>query len=246
MKPRLVSQKMIRGLVCCIAASLLASCATTDRTEKAASNTGNDSGQMAAKYLTTDRRTIEIGRRSAAEGGWNFKDPHLEKCWLAEQFNFTGYDTLYIAPTISTAMLHGDDDYPHQLAKENLAIELNRSLGPKNIFANIVTRESDIKPGARILKLENTIVEYAKGGGAARFWAGLYGAGQPMLRVQGKMTDGDKVLFTYQARRSGVSAGARLSGGYQRDETIQLEDIRSMVLDLTDFMAAIAGKYQAK
>jgi hypothetical protein len=30
------------------------------------------------------------------------------------------------------------------------------------------------------------------------------------------------------------------------DEDIQTEDIRSMTLDLTDFMAAIAGKYTAK
>jgi hypothetical protein len=31
-----------------------------------------------------------------------------------------------------------------------------------------------------------------------------------------------------------------------KDTDIQGEDIRSMVLDLTDFMAAIAGKYQPK
>jgi len=34
-----------------------------------------------------------------------------------------------------------------------------------------------------VLKLENTILEYSKGGGGARFWVGLYGGGQPMFRV---------------------------------------------------------------
>jgi hypothetical protein len=60
------------------------------------------------------------------------------------------------------------------------------------------------------------------------------------------MTDGDKTAFTYEARRSGTSTGARMVGGYVKDEDIQIEDIRSMTLDITDLMAAIAGKYAAK
>src|SRR5262249_2614339 len=105
-------------------------------------------------------------------------------------------------------------------------------------------QQSEVKEGGHILRLENTIIEYSKGGGGARFWAGIYGAGQPVLRVQGKMTDGDKTVFTYEARRSGTSAGAHMVGGYMKDEDIQIEDIRSMSLDLADFMAAVAGKYQ--
>jgi hypothetical protein len=97
-----------------------------------------------------------------------------------------------------------------------------------------------------VLKVENTIVEYAKGGGAARYFAGLYGGGQPVLRVQGRMTDGDKTLFRFEARRSGVSAGARMGGAMMKDEDIQLEDIRSMVLDLTDFVEIIARKLPKK
>ena len=31
-----------------------------------------------------------------------------------------------------------------------------------------------------------------------------------------------------------------------KDEDIQVEDVRSMAIDLTDFMAAISGKYQAR
>lgn len=165
---------------------------------------------------------------------------------MADGFNFSGYDTLYISPTLSTAKYQKDEERPHELAKENLPEELVRMLIPKGVFRSIVTREADLQPGARMLKLENTIVEYSKGGGGARFWAGMYGAGQPVLRVQGKMTDGDKAVFTFESRRSGVSGGARIVGGYMKDEDIQIEDIRSLVLDLTDFMAAIAGKYTAK
>jgi hypothetical protein len=216
-------------------------CATTGSTTNAKES------RFPSKYITMDGRTIEIGPRTAADGGWNFKEPHLEKCWIASDFNFNGYDTLYIAPTLSTAKLHGpDEESPHALAKENVVIELDRKIRSKGIFQNIVTHESEIKPGARTLKLENTIIEYAKGGGAARYWVGLYGGGQPVLRVVGRMTDGDKVVFTYEARRSGVSAGARVIGAWMTDVDIQLDDIRSMVIDLSDFMAAMAGKFSAK
>jgi hypothetical protein len=94
--------------------------------------------------------------------------------------------------------------------------------------------------------MENTIVDYAKGGGAARYFAGLYGAGQPILKVHGKMTDGEKVVFDFEARRSGVSAGSRLTGAFMKDTDIQVEDIQSMSLDLADFVSAVSGKFQAR
>jgi hypothetical protein len=204
-------------------------------------------GQVASRYKADDGRTIEIGKRTSGDGGWVFKNPHLDKCWVADGFNFTGYDVLYIAPTLSTAKLHNDqEEHPHQLAKENLQIELERALRGRGIFPAIALRESDIKPGARVLKLENTIVEYAKGGGGARYFAGLYGGGQPILRVNGKMNGDAKPVFTFEGRRSGVSAGAHMSGAFMKDEDIQAEDIRSLSLDLADFMSAIAGKFPPK
>jgi hypothetical protein len=229
----------------CALAALLAGCASTGE-KTSAGSAGASSSQGAVKYKADDGRTIDIGKASASDGGRSFKNPHMEKCWIAEGFDFNGYDTLYIAETQSTAKFNKDEERPHQLAKEGLVSELARSLGAKGIFPSIVTREADIKPGAKTLKLENTIVEYAKGGGAARYFAGLYGAGQPKFRVQGKMSDGAKAVFTFDARRSGVSAGARMGGAFMKDEDIQLEDVRSLVLDLTDFVAAIAGKYQPK
>ena len=223
----------------------LAGCATTDtKTETTAGTPGSSS--FPSRYRALDGRVIEIGKRSTADGGSTFKEPHMDKCWIADNFTFNGYDTLYIVPTLSTAKFHDDEAAPHEFAKENIVLELNRELGAKGIFGKIVTREGDIPPGAHALKLENTIVEYSKGGGAARYWAGLYGAGQPMFRVVGKMTDGDKTVFTYEMRRSGVSGGSRVFGAYMKDEDIQIQDIRSFTLDLGDFVSAIAGKYPPK
>lgn len=202
------------------------------------------------KYTATDGRVINIGKSAPADGGVRYDHPHMEKgkCWVASGFNFNGYDTIYIAPTLSTAKYPDKpaDKMVHDLAKENLVTEFARMLSARQIFANVVTRESDIKPGAKVLKLENTITEFSKGGGGARYFAGLYGAGQPVLRVEGKVTEGDKTMFNFEARRSGTSAGSRLAGAYLRDEDIQIGDIRSLVLDVTDFMAAVAKKYPPK
>jgi hypothetical protein len=202
------------------------------------------------QFVATDGRTIDIGKAVPADGGTRYDDPHMERgqCWVATGFDFNGYDTLYIVPTLSTAKFPDkpEDAKVHELAKKNLVTELTRMINAGKCFANVVTQESDIPPGVKVLKMENTITEFSKGGGAGRYFAGLYGGGQPVLRVKGKISDGDKTMVTYEARRSGTSAGARMLGAFKKDEDIQIEDIRSMVVDLTDFMSAIAKKYQPK
>ncbi len=241
MKLRLLLPRLLVTLAGLAAALVLAGCASTGGESSAGSG-----AQPSSKFKLADGRTVDIGKSSPAEGGGlNYKNPHVEKCWLADGFDFNGYDTLYIAPVLSTAKFHQENPEEvkvHDLAKENLVAELSRKINAKKIFNNVVTRESDLKPDVKSLKLENTITEFTKGGGAARYFVGLYGGGQPVLRVQGKVTDGDKPVFTFEARRSGVSAGARMTGVFMKDEDIQMEDIRSMVLDLTDFMAIIAKK----
>lgn len=224
-----------------MAVSFITGCATTD-----SSSAGASSSAYPVRYKADDGRTISIGRSVETNGGFAFKEPHLEKCWIAKDFNFTGYETLYIAPTLSTAKFHDDEITLHENTREKLPVELKQQILARSIFTNVVTQESEIAPGARVLKLENTITEYSKGGGAARYWAGLYGAGQPVLRVEGKMTADGKTVFTFEGRRSGVSGGSRMLGGFLKDEDIQIEDIRSLTLDLSDFMAAIAGKYTPK
>lgn len=212
-----------------------------------ASSGSQDAGtRQPTKFKAADGRTIEIGKATPVNGGRSFTNPHFDKCWVADGFEFNGYDALLIAPVAVTATVKDDEKERLQLATEQIPRKLSQFLMPKGIFTNIVTSEAELKPGMRVLKVENTIVEYSKGSRAARYFAGLYGAGQPMLRVQGTIKEGDKPLFAYEGRRSGTSAGARVLGVYMSGDDIQDEDVHSMMLDLTDFMAAIAGKYPPK
>ena len=243
MKSNTLAARSLVNLTVLGAALAVAGCSSTSDKSSGATS----ASQTSPKAKADDGRTVDIGKASPASGGGvNYKNPHMEKCWVADGFDFNGYDTLYIAPTLSTAKFdtkNQEEVKVHELAKENLVKELASLISSRKIFANVVTRDSEIKPEAKTLKLENTITEFTKGGGAARYFVGLYGGGQPVLRVQGKMLDGDKALFAFEARRSGVSAGARMTGVFMKDEDIQIQDIHSMVLDLADFMSVIAGKF---
>ena len=235
--------------VLCTLGALLAGCASTGETSSTGQTTAATTGSGAAipsRYKADDGRPIEIGKSTPSEGGLRFKEPHMDKCWIADGFNFNGYDTLYIAPTASTAKFHDDEAKLHDWAKQTLPLELSSYISRKGVFASVVTSESAIKPGAKVLRLENTITEYSKGGGAGRYFAGIYGGGQPNLHIDGKMLDGNKPVFTFEMRRSGASAAGRLNGGFMKDEDVQIEDMHSMGIDLSDFIAAVAGKYAAR
>ena len=117
---------------------------------------------------------------------------------------------MYLAPVVANvAKLNPDGVQNLEWAKGVLRDEVASTLRASNLFAAVVTSEAEIKPGTRVLRFEHTIVEYEKGGGGARFFAGLYGAGQPVLKVQGRLTGGGagQPLFLYEARRSGDSGG---------------------------------------
>src|SRR5258708_4365167 len=73
-----------------------------------ASSNSNSPGSATAgpapnRFVATDGRIIDIGKSASANGGTRYNNPHMEKekCWVASGFNFNGYDTLYIAPTLS-------------------------------------------------------------------------------------------------------------------------------------------------
>src|SRR5260370_1846394 len=197
MRLSLVLPRLTTTVASLAAALVLAACASTGG--EASTGAG---AQPSSKFKLADGRTVDIGKSSpAGGGGMNYKNPHLEKCWLADGFDFNGYDTLYIAPVLSTAKFHQENPEEvkgHDLSTSNLVAELARKINAKKIFNNVVTRESDLKPDLQSLKLENTITEYTKGGGAARYFVGLYGVGQPVPPVQRKMADVDNPAFTFE------------------------------------------------
>ncbi len=174
-----------------------------------------------------------------APGGVAYReDKELQKVWLAEGFDFRGYDTLVVGDTrADVPKLNPDGAESLEWARGVLRDELVAALQAGKLFAAVVTREADVRPGSRVLRLDNTIVDYERGGGGARYFAGLYGAGQPVITVRGRITDGDRQVFLFETRRSGVGGKARWLGGVMSDKDIQTNDVRDLARALADFIA---------
>jgi hypothetical protein len=181
----------------------------------------------------------ESAAPSAPPAGVTYRDDQdLQRVWVADGFDFTGFDALYVVATrAEVPKMNPDGAENLEWARGIVPEELAGAIRTRSVFASVVTREADVPPGSRVLRLETTIVEYEKGGGGARWFAGLYGAGQPVIRLQGRLSAADRALFLFESRRSGQSGGARWLGGYRSDREIQQEDIRHLAGELADFMA---------
>jgi hypothetical protein len=168
------------------------------------------------------------------------KDKDLQEVWLAPGFNFQGYDTLYISNTVFKAIERPNEVKMRQMAMESLPDQLVVAARPSGLFKTVTTATNNIPANSRTLTLYNTIIEYEKGGGGARYFAGMYGAGQPVIKVRGLLYDGPNLVFAFEAKRSGDSAMSRVFGGFMGDDTIQQDDIRDLTADLVGFMKRTA------
>ena len=139
--------------------------------------------------------------------------------WLATGFNFAGYDTVYIADAQAMTAPLFEESQAFDLAKRLVQEEFAAAIQEKRLFQNVVTRESDIRPGAKVLKLETTITQFRKGGDGTR----------PVIGVYGRMLDNAQPMFQFESRRIGRSEAATVSG-----------EIRTMAKSLAEFIRSTA------
>ena len=113
---------------------------------------------------------------STGEGFAYHDDPHLQKVWLADRFRFQDYQMFLLEePRTAVANVHPDGVDNLAWARGVLRDEILAALRAKKLFP-AVAMATPIPPETRSLRLETTIIEYEKGGGGARFFAGVYGA----------------------------------------------------------------------
>jgi hypothetical protein len=175
------------------------------------------------------------------EGVKLHKDQNIQGVWLADGFNFKGYQTLYLTPIVFAGIERDNEVDTRATAMQVLPEQLVEHLRDTKLFATVMTRSEDVKSGAKSLKLENTIIEFSKGGGAARHFGGPFGGGQPVIKVRGQIFDGDKLVCVFEIKRSGESAEARMVGEAMSSEEIQRNDIRVLARDLAYFFQRTAG-----
>jgi hypothetical protein len=169
------------------------------------------------------------------------KDQNIQGVWLADGFNFKGYQTLYLTPVVFAAIERTNEVAARAVAMQELPEQLADNLRDTQLFATATTRSEDVKSGTKTLRLDNTIIEYSKGGGAARYFAGHFGGGQPVIKVRGQIFDGDKLVCVYEIKRSGVLHAGRITGAAMSDEDLQRADIYAVARDLASFFKRTAG-----
>jgi hypothetical protein len=170
------------------------------------------------------------------------KDKDINGVWLAPGFTFKGYDVLFVAVPVFAAVERTNEVQMRAMAMQVLPEQLTQCIRTTGVFTVVTTSTNELKPEAKLLTMENTIIEYEKGGGGARYWAGLYGGGQPVIKVRGRILDGENLMCVYEMRRSGESAGAHMFGGYKSDEAIQRNDIHDLASDFADFIKRTSTK----
>jgi hypothetical protein len=148
------------------------------------------------------------------EGVKLHKDLNIQGVWLADGFSFKGYQTLYLTPVVFAGVERDNEVDIRALAMQELPAELVTFLRDTKLFDTVTTKSEDVKAKAKTLKLDNTIIEFSKGGGAARHFGGPFGAGgQPVIKVRGQIYDGDKLVCVYEIKRSGRISRSQGNGG---------------------------------
>jgi len=160
--------------------------------------------------------------------------------WLADGFDFHGYGALYIRPIVFDAVVRPNEAETRTKAIQYLGERVYEELIGTGLFPQVTMQTNNLQTDVHTLRLNMIITEYEKGGGGARYWAGLFGAGQPVIKVRGIVQDGDKVMCVFEMRRSGDSGDARMSGAYMSDVDIQRQDIDDLARDLTGFVKRTA------
>jgi hypothetical protein len=166
---------------------------------------------------------------------------NLQRVWIAEQFNFTGYDAVYVSETQAQVAPMADDLKAFVLAKKNVRDECAAAIQQTGLFTLVTTRQTDIPQGAKTLTLNNYITEFRKGSSAPRYAAGQ-SRDASVIKVHGQFLDGRRLLFDFESRKTGEPQPWHAPGGFMQDEDIQLPVIRSLAKHLAEYMSRTARR----
>ena len=158
---------------------------------------------------------------------------------IASGFDLKAYRTVVVAPFPVTDKLEDEGD--RQFAAKMAAffqVELVRRLKDSGLFQRVVTA-NDYKPvaGEKTLRLEGNITRLGRGSQAARYFAGIYGAGRARAQADMRFVEapaGRVVMVTADRRVASVG----MFGG--SDEGHLEESFDDMARDLAKFLQRLA------
>lgn len=200
---------------------------------------------------STSEDTREAPRSSATGAASKIKplppevilksEGNVQGYWAAEDFKLKNYDSVQIEPTAFAAIERDNEGEMRAMATRAIPEQIAAKFRETSLFANVYLPGEQPKAGGSLLRLSNTITEFSQGGNVGRIFGGVFGAGQPVVKVQGRFLDGDRVVFVYELRRSSESDEDKFLGGGKSNEEIQRNDIKVLANDLVQLLRGTAG-----
>lgn len=193
--------------------------------------------------------TIVAGCASApkenSSGGMTYRrTDKLEKVWIADGFDFSGYDAILLRPVHTTITPKDDRERERlEMVRHTLTKDFANTIEFKQIVPTFITKEADLKTNSHALKLENEITEFSAGSMAARVMVGM-GAGTPRLRVRGQLADlaTGQPLIIYELDETAPIFGAQ----WASSRTLQTTAATELAEDVADFLWQVAKRQQIK
>lgn len=156
----------------------------------------------------------------------------IERVWVAEGFDFSGYDVIWVTEC-QAEVAAGDAEDAEKLnaALRRVQTDLAHAIQMKQIVATVITNQADLKPESKCLKLQTSMIDFDAGSAGLRIFYGIYGAGNADVQVRGRMSDlpTDKPLLLIEDESSSDRWGA-LSAG---------DAVLKMVQEWVDFMSKV-------
>jgi hypothetical protein len=164
----------------------------------------------------------------------------LDKVWVAEGFNFSGYDLLVVDEARLDASVTAKDEKEEErlaLARGGLARNFALSIEARRLFGKVTTDAAELSATGKVARLEPTILKFSRGSSAARFGVG-FGAGMPYIKVGMALTDvaTGAVLFEGELdeRADWIATGFTSSRTLQSGASVELTE------DVAEFMQRVA------
>lgn len=178
--------------------------------------------------------------KSGPGGVTMHEDKDFDWAWTETGLDFTAYDTLMLArPRADVPGLQPEDAESLEWARGLVLEKFVPVLRDSRLFKAIVTREADIPPGAKVIYLDTTIIQYEKGNAAARAFTGL--GGHPVIAIQGRLLDGNRQVFAFEELRGG-GVSVRPFAAFRPNRDLQQADLTDIAQLLVDHIARVTGR----
>jgi hypothetical protein len=162
----------------------------------------------------------------------------LDKIWLADGFEFNGYDLILVTKLDSTGIETKDDKEADRLKllERGYSEDMARGLERSGAFEKGTSKESEVGADQKKLVLDTRLLDFSRGSSAARFGLG-FGAGMPYIKVRGTFHEGDpsKPLAIFEMDEKGDWFG----GGYSSNESLQEKASTELGKDLGRFIQQV-------